>query len=81
MDNTGEYKISNHSQKIMGEDHILVERADGFQFYLDEIFLYTLKNITDEKLYENLISKGINQDQIGKIFIMLKGAGLIENDD
>jgi glycosyltransferase involved in cell wall biosynthesis len=49
-------EIMKDSQYFSDETHKLVRRKDGFTFYLDRAFLYILRNINSDSLFEETFS-------------------------
>jgi hypothetical protein len=71
------YNIIEGEQIIMGEPHILIERNDGFRFYLDQAFLAVLKQQDRGQVSSEFEELGVESHEIPIIVRMLKSAGLI----
>jgi hypothetical protein len=72
------YRISRDVQSISGEDHHLIEREDGFRFYLDKAFLHVLEHHDQPGLEQDLEAFGVTREEIPKMIVMLRGAGLLK---
>jgi len=66
---------------ISGRIHRLVERHDGMRFYLDDAFLFALRNPDSPDLSEKLMEHGAAPDEIEMIFKMLDMAELLDAAD
>jgi len=80
------YKILERTLDFSGKTHRLVERVDGFRFYLDEAFLFALEQAGSEELSQELIKRGARSEEISEIMKLLHYAGLSDesvrkNDD
>ncbi|GEM_PF-5246604 len=63
---------------ISGVEHVLVERDDGFQFYLDPAFLAVLETLESGDLDAVTARFSIMNDELDPLIRMLEGAGLID---
>ncbi len=71
------YIILDHERDISGKIHRLVERQDGFRFYLDPVFLHVLTHLDCPDRDTVAIQMGAEPDEIPIILRMLGKAGLI----
>ncbi len=70
-------KILEDTREISGREHRLVERDDGFRFYLDPIFLYTLEHADESDLAEKLQEMGARENEVPVIHDILRKAALL----
>jgi hypothetical protein len=75
-----DYKILDQIREICGKRHRLVERRDGFRFYLDDAFLFALESFSFDDLHQELSQFGVEPGEIPLILSMLKKAGLTGED-
>lgn len=72
------FKKQNRKRMISGVEHVLIERPDGFQFYLDPAFLAILDHINSDSLESIAHQYKLETDEIEPVLSMLEGAGLID---
>lgn len=77
---TGEvpFKILDQTRMISGKLHRMVERRDGFRFYLDEAFLFALQQPGSPDLAQALTERGAAEEEVETILRILQMAGLLE---
>ena len=56
--------VLGETREISGRTHNLVERGDGFRFYLDPVFLYALEHSDDSDLTHKLVKMGAAEDEV-----------------
>ncbi|MCD4652329.1 hypothetical protein K8T06_00145 [bacterium] len=86
MKNNYSYRILDRTMVFSGKLHRMVERSDGFRFYLDEAFVFALeesglKRYSSIQFREELIRRGTRPDEIETIQTMLQSAGLIQTQN
>ncbi|MBN1355616.1 hypothetical protein JXA40_05015 [bacterium] len=62
---------------ISGEIHHLVERADGFRFYLDSAFCFLLEHFREPDIDTDMARFGVNVAEVPDMIRMLEKADLI----
>ncbi len=72
------YRILERRRLISGVEHVLVERDDGFQFYLDPAFLAVLETLESGDLDAVTTHFSIENEELDPLIRMLEGAGLID---
>ncbi|MBN1295424.1 hypothetical protein JXA80_01500 [bacterium] len=71
------YRILEQTRMISGRCHHLVERRDGFRFYLDDVFLEVLRHGDAIDLADRLKNLGVLPGDLNDILMVLGIAGLI----
>lgn len=77
MNSPATYQILDTKRTISGKEHVLIQRHDGFRFYLDEAFLFALVNAGSDNLITELTQLGATQEEIPMIIQVLKDTNLI----
>jgi len=74
------YRILPQTKTISGKRHTLIEREDGFRFYLDDAFMCALKHSRDTGLEDLLREFGTKDDEIPYVLKILQMAELEEGE-
>lgn len=75
-------EITGVRQTISGREHALVRKPGGFEFYLDEAFLFVLRNICDEEQKAGTAEKlGLGKDAESQIKDILVRGGFVRDSE
>lgn len=75
-------EITGVRKTISGMEHVIVRKPSGFEFFLDNSFLFVLQNIGEEGLQERAAEKlGLDSKTVERIMDILVKSGFVRESE